>query len=141
MLVSSTNHGALTLNANGSFTYTPAAGFVGNDSFSYKANDGTAVSGIAQVNISVFDPMVLMTCTNPQKLYPNLQQAYDEAPNGCVLKARAVALQENLALGQAKAVTIKGGYDPKFASVIGMTGVKGLKVLKGTSVVEYVKIR
>ena len=31
----------LTLNANGSFTYTPAANYNGADSFTYKANDGT----------------------------------------------------------------------------------------------------
>ena len=34
-------NGALTLNADGSFTYTPDAGFEGQDSFSYIANDGS----------------------------------------------------------------------------------------------------
>ena len=33
-------HGTLTLNANGSFTYTPAADFNGDDSFTYHAFDG-----------------------------------------------------------------------------------------------------
>src|SRR5207245_11302442 len=33
-------HGSLTLNLDGSFTYTPAANFNGADSFTYKANDG-----------------------------------------------------------------------------------------------------
>ena len=33
-------HGTLSLNPNGGFTYTPAAGFNGLDGFSYKANDG-----------------------------------------------------------------------------------------------------
>ena len=37
-------HGTLTLNANGSFTYTPDANYNGADSFTYKANDGTADS-------------------------------------------------------------------------------------------------
>ena len=37
-------HGTLTLNADGSFTYTPAANYNGTDSFTYKANDGTADS-------------------------------------------------------------------------------------------------
>src|SRR5262249_62013629 len=40
VLVSGPAHGTLTLNANGSFTYTPAAGYAGADSFTYKANDG-----------------------------------------------------------------------------------------------------
>ena len=37
-------HGTLTLNANGSFTYTPDANYNGTDSFTYQANDGTADS-------------------------------------------------------------------------------------------------
>jgi len=40
-LVSDVSHGTLALNANGGFSYTPAAGFSGDDSFSYKAIDST----------------------------------------------------------------------------------------------------
>src|SRR5204862_8198 len=39
-LVSGPAHGTLALNANGSFTYTPAANYNGPDAFTYKANDG-----------------------------------------------------------------------------------------------------
>jgi hypothetical protein len=42
VLVTGPAHGTLTLNANGSFTYTPDANYNGADSFTYKANDGTA---------------------------------------------------------------------------------------------------
>ena len=52
-LVATTTHGALTLSADGSFTYTPAANFNGTDSFTYKANDGTADSNVATVRITV----------------------------------------------------------------------------------------
>jgi VCBS repeat-containing protein len=45
--------GALTLNANGSFTYVPATGFSGPVSFTYKANDGTNDSNVATVSITV----------------------------------------------------------------------------------------
>jgi VCBS repeat-containing protein len=52
-LVSGPSHGTLTLNADGSFTYTPAAGFTGTDSFTYQASDGILTSNIATVTIAV----------------------------------------------------------------------------------------
>ena len=42
VLVTGPAHGTLTLNADGSFTYTPDANYNGADSFTYSANDGTA---------------------------------------------------------------------------------------------------
>ncbi len=43
-LASGAANGTLTLNANGSLTYTPAAGYSGADAFSYRASDGLATS-------------------------------------------------------------------------------------------------
>src|SRR6185436_12866659 len=53
VLVSDVSHGTLTLNADGSFTYTPDLNFNGVDSFTYRANDGTADSNVATVTINV----------------------------------------------------------------------------------------
>ena len=53
VLVSGPSHGSLTLNANGSFSYTPATNFAGSDSFTYRASDGTLTSNVATVAISV----------------------------------------------------------------------------------------
>ena len=39
VLVAGPAHGTLTLHADGSFTYTPAAGYVGPDTFSYEARN------------------------------------------------------------------------------------------------------
>jgi VCBS repeat-containing protein len=52
-LVSGVTSGSLTLNADGSFTYTPAANFNGTDSFTYRADDGGAESNLATVTITV----------------------------------------------------------------------------------------
>src|SRR5207248_2958574 len=51
--ISGPSHGTLTLNANGSFTYTPAANYNGPDSFTYQATDGAANSTPATVSITV----------------------------------------------------------------------------------------
>ena len=51
--VSDPVHGVVTLNADGSFTYTPTVGYSGADSFTYKANDGTADSNVAMVRFTI----------------------------------------------------------------------------------------
>ncbi|HZE73927.1 MAG TPA: cadherin-like domain-containing protein [Gemmatimonadales bacterium] len=45
--------GSVTLNANGSFTYTPTPNLNGPDSFTYAANDGIQNSNTATVSITV----------------------------------------------------------------------------------------
>jgi Bacterial Ig domain len=46
-------HGTTHLNADGTVTYTPNAGFLGFDTFTYTANDGTADSNVATVTVEV----------------------------------------------------------------------------------------
>jgi VCBS repeat-containing protein len=53
VLVTGPTNGTLTLNSDGSFTYTSNADFNGADSFTYKADDGTADSNVATVNLTV----------------------------------------------------------------------------------------
>ncbi|MEJ6398544.1 tandem-95 repeat protein [Yoonia sp. 208BN28-4] len=52
-LVMNAMNGDVTLNADGSFDYTPNAGFVGQDEFTYKASDGIAESAETRVIIDV----------------------------------------------------------------------------------------
>ncbi len=47
------DHGTLTLNPDGSFTYDPADNWNGVDTFKYKANDGTVDSNEATVTVTV----------------------------------------------------------------------------------------
>jgi VCBS repeat-containing protein len=46
-------HGTLTLDANGSFTYTPATDYTGSDSFTYTASDGQGGSDSARVSLTI----------------------------------------------------------------------------------------
>ncbi|HEX2135927.1 MAG TPA: phytase [Microvirga sp.] len=53
VLVTGPSHGVLSLNANGSFSYTPATGYSGSDSFTYKVSDGTVDSNVATVGLTI----------------------------------------------------------------------------------------
>lgn len=46
-------HGTVQLQADGGFTYTPDAGYVGADAFTYRVSDGTAIGNVATVAIVV----------------------------------------------------------------------------------------
>ena len=53
VLIGGVATGTLALQPDGSFSYTPAAGFSGATSFTYQADDGTARSNTATVTITV----------------------------------------------------------------------------------------
>jgi hypothetical protein len=50
------NADSFQLNPDGSFSYTPPPYFYGEDSFTYRANDGTVSSEVATVHITVSQP-------------------------------------------------------------------------------------
>jgi VCBS repeat-containing protein len=52
-IVSAPCHGTLTLNADGSYTYTPDRNWYGTEVFTYRATDGMGDSSIATVTITV----------------------------------------------------------------------------------------
>ncbi len=53
VLASGPGNGVLALNGDGSFSYTPNAGFAGTDGFTYRAHDGALSSDPATVTITV----------------------------------------------------------------------------------------
>ena len=52
VVVSGPGHGKVTLDG-GNFAYTPAANFFGADSFTFKANDGSADSNLATISLTI----------------------------------------------------------------------------------------
>jgi VCBS repeat-containing protein len=54
-------HGTLVFNADGTYQYTPAAGFTGADSFSYLVNDGQGGIVESAVNLTIAEGILLGT--------------------------------------------------------------------------------
>ena len=53
LLMEGSAHGIISLNADGSFIYTPSLHYSGTDSFSYQANDGFLESAVMLVTITI----------------------------------------------------------------------------------------
>ena len=92
-VVSGPAGGALTLNADGSFSYAPDPAFYGTDSFTYAAADGTGLSATATVTLTVLrtnDPPVAQDdagSTNEDTLVGITVIGNDSDPNGDAIVA------------------------------------------------------
>src|SRR5262249_17834847 len=63
-LVAQPSHGTVSLNADGSFTYTANPGTANSDSFTYYANDGFTNSNTTTVYITI-NPVVTVKASDP----------------------------------------------------------------------------
>jgi VCBS repeat-containing protein len=53
VVVAAPTHGQVSVNADGTFSYAPAANWYGEDSFTYKLSDGLVDAGLATVRLTV----------------------------------------------------------------------------------------
>ncbi|MCU1282427.1 MAG: multicopper oxidase type 3, partial [bacterium] len=93
-------HGTVTLQRDGSFTYTPTAGFSGADSFTYTGSTGTAAVGSATVTLTVAAQLAGAPVANADSFVSNIAGkltqprpgvlANDSDPHGFPLTAGSV---------------------------------------------------
>ena len=76
-LDSNVSNGSLTLNADGSFSYTPNGGFVGTDSFTYHVTDNDGNSNTATASI-----VVMTTNEAPTDIQISNQKVPESPTNG-----------------------------------------------------------
>lgn len=75
VLVQGPMHGTLVLRSDGSFTYTPRAGFTGTETFTYQADEGVSKSRVATVTITVVSgtnqpPVCSAARAEPSTIWP-----------------------------------------------------------------------
>ena len=70
----STNGGTVEINAAGNVVYTPAAGFTGNDTFTYSLcdDDETPNCATATVTVTVYEPVAFNIPADLQDYYQNI---------------------------------------------------------------------
>lgn len=134
--LSDPQHGTLTFNADGSFTYTPAANYNGADSFTYKANDGIVDSNAATVSIMVNAvndaPTITVAaggaCVSDESGQAKLTLADTE---GSALTLSIAS--SNTALVPTKNVTLSGTGASRTATVTTPSGKTGTAVITFTA--------
>ena len=68
-------HGTLALDGNGSFVYTPYAGYEGVDRFTYRTSNGWEMSELAEVSIDVAPPAIVLDVDISLYHWPETPQA------------------------------------------------------------------
>jgi extracellular elastinolytic metalloproteinase len=128
-LLTAPGHGTVTLNANGSYRYTPTAGYSGNDSFTYTASDGT-LSSTATVHLTVsanVPPTLRVTagqsCTSNGAAgsFALTLADPDNAPNSLTLTASS----SNTKLLTAAGVAFSGTGSTRTVSITPLSGRTG----------------
>lgn len=94
-LTTSPTHGTLALAANGSFVYTPEAGYIGPDSFTYTTSDGTLSSTAGTVSLTVTPPPTKFFVADADR-----SATFQYAADGSALNNRAL----NKANGKARGI-------------------------------------
>ena len=107
-------HGALALRGDGSFTYTPDAGFSGVDSFTYRASDGLLSSAPATVTITVAAPTPVPGTTGPRVVGLRRLGFHDQATQLFVVFDKALAQAGATALSSYRLTS--AGPDGRFGT-------------------------
>lgn len=94
-------HGQVTMNADGSFVYTPALDFAGTDSFKYRAHDGKVFSNAATVTISV-QGVNDAPRTNPDSYVLNEDEVLVTTPAPAAVTRIQMASDPNDWIGQGR---------------------------------------
>ena len=77
--ISTPTHGTVVMNADGTYTYTPNAGYAGLDSFAYKVTDPTGQVSFATETITINPPPA------PVAVNDSYTTPYNTPVNGCLL--------------------------------------------------------
>ncbi|WP_223652267.1 beta strand repeat-containing protein [Hymenobacter psoromatis] len=115
------SHGTVTLNADGSYTYTPSTNYLGSDSFQYQVCQSGVCSNTATVTINVYDPaLVCNIATGPDLLQnPGFEQGntvFTSAYNYVSPAANSSAGNGGLIPETTYAVDVNANtYHPSFA--------------------------
>jgi VCBS repeat-containing protein len=111
--------GTVTINADGTLTYTPSAGFVGTDSFTYTVSDGQGGTATATVSVTVNDAPVAVeeaVATNADSSVTISVLSNDTDPNGQKLTLQSVTD------GAYGTVTVKNNGTVDYTPTAGFTG-------------------
>lgn len=139
-------NGKVFLNADGSFTYTPDAGFVGEDTFTYNATDGQleGTSGPVVVTGTVTITVQELPVSPVSPVAPGLERREIEY-SGCPALAKWVAKElgvseANLEIGMANALASSRDIQPFETYAKLRTAAVILKDISGTHIAALTQV-
>jgi hypothetical protein len=128
-------HGTLALNSTGTLTYVPTPNFSGTDSFTYRVNDGLAISNVGTVNITVSPVNDPMTLTFPSA---TTKVARNSSPVRLDAAATLIDVDDNIDFTNAQIRALVSTGNSKGDYEKGRIALKVLSQGKGPNQVQVV---
>jgi hypothetical protein len=117
------------------YTYGDAMSYMNTDGSNFKIY--LTSGGGHYTGIDVTPSQVTIEGAFP-KYYTTLQDAYDNAVDGAVMKSLAMDFNEDLFIDLNKSVTFEGGYDDNYSSNNGVTRlIGGMVISNGTLIIGH----
>lgn len=91
------------------------------------------IDGVTYLYPAPCFPPVMIEDVTPV-YYSSLQDAYDDAVNGDVIRSQAEAFHEDLYIDFDKSVILEGGYDCYYTTSTGSTALNGTVIISGGTV-------
>jgi hypothetical protein len=117
VLVAGPARGVLTMNANGTFTYDPAPGFFGTDTFVYRVSDGGLTSNAVTVTIQVTAVNEVVVIDNPTPSNPAPAPATPTQPEQTPRDTSSEAATEDAQSDDAVQVISEATIEPDAPSL------------------------
>lgn len=90
---------------------------------------------------ATFTPLPYITVSGLPGTYGTLQSAYGDAPDDAVISMQSQIFPENVTLGDAKNVTVEGGYAADFRAQNGISMIDGsITIARGSVTAGFIGI-
>jgi CshA-type fibril repeat protein len=128
--------GTFVLNADGSTTFTPAAGFVGNATVDFKVTDASGASGLAPINVEVAQLVELVAASTLIETAVSIKPVVPISTSMCLVLSAESACANTISVAGVGRFSVSSLGEVIFDPAPGFAGVATVFIKFGSSTAQ-----